>query len=423
MEPINYLPTQQVNPLQNLVQGLQVGSMLSQLRAQNDAQQLQEQYKTDMSDYWNNPSADKLMQMQVKYPQQAEAFKPLLAQMDKNQLIAEQSTGTQVINAIKSNDIATANKILDQAITSGKDQGINTNVFEQVKNNLGTDPKGALAQAQLILFHSMTPEQQEKWASAQAKMEETRQSQELFPSKKTEQEAKAKTAGFETTIKEAEAKIAPQKVQAEYQKVLEDIKTSQLGRELDKQRVQIAAMNAATAKETNGLKRQELQLQLAQKQQDFLQKVQDRQAEGTSSINFIGNAKNALKEILADPSSLSAATGASSFLTYIPGTKVRSMGGKIDQLTNILAAANKDVLKGPTSDKDIAFLRSISANLDKAQNEDEFKKVLFKVNTILDKNEQVISKQYGIKPSGVDAIGGAKAIPDTPPAGSVRRIK
>ena len=99
------------------------------------------------------------------------------------------------------------------------------------------------------------------------------------------------------------------------------------------------------------------------------------------------------------------------------------MAGKIDQLANILAAANKDVLKGPTSDRDILFLKSISANLDRYQDGDEFKKQLYKINSILNKNEQVISQQYGIKPSGIDAIGGARAIPDTPPAGAVRRIK
>lgn len=220
-EPINYMGMfPQVNPMQGLLSGIQVGSALREtgLRTQEIQQKLDQEaaaqkrlelYRTQFADYMADPKFEKLQNLRASFPEQKDAFAPLIEQMDKRQLALEQSSGVQITNALKNNNTELASKIIDESIEAAKNSGLNTMAFEQVKKAMDTDPTAALGLTQWLTMHMMTPEQQEKYAEAQKKLEDLRQSQALFPEKQAQEAIKTQKEGYETAIKAEEAEQAP----------------------------------------------------------------------------------------------------------------------------------------------------------------------------------------------------------------------
>ncbi|MFA5040003.1 MAG: hypothetical protein WC464_00015 [Bdellovibrionales bacterium] len=311
MEPINYMGMlPQVNPMQGLLSGLQAGSALREtglrqqeiqqkLDAEKVAQARTEQYRTMFSDYMADPKFDKLLALQATFPEQEKAFKPLIEQMDKRQLAAEQAAGMQITTALKNNNVELATKILDENIEAAKNSGLDTAAFEQVKNAISADPKAALGLTQWLTMHTMTPEQQEKFAEAQKKLEDLRQSQALFPEKQAQEAIKTKKEGYEATIKQAEAKIAPQKVQADYQKTLAETNKMLQEPEFERQRIAIARQKNAIDRETNDIARQTKQIQLVKMQQDYMDKANEKSSKVYSAYDNLQNSKRTIDQALS----------------------------------------------------------------------------------------------------------------------------
>ena len=87
------------------------------------------------------------------------------------------------------------------------------------------------------------------------------------------------------------------------------------------------------------------------------------------------------------------------WITPLHCSNARAQHGKTEQLKNILALEYLDKLKGPTSDKDIAFLKNIGANLDSLQGDAAWAGELDKVDAALARVDEATRKKYGAPPA------------------------
>ena len=221
MEPINYI-IQQQNPMGSLLQGLQAGAALRQIReqsiAQDEANALKEIFKADFADYQTAPSSDKLLNMQVKYPQMAEAFKPMVAKMDAKQLESELSSTNQVLTAIKSGKPDVALSMLDAHIAAMDNSGIDSSKLKQIRSGIEANPEGAAAMIEFQMANLMGPEKYGKLVEAQGKAGEEARKATLFPEEQAQAAIKTQREGFEAVTKQAEAEAAPEKYKGEAKK-------------------------------------------------------------------------------------------------------------------------------------------------------------------------------------------------------------
>jgi hypothetical protein len=175
-----------------------------------------------------------------------------------------------------------------------------------------------------------------------------------------------------------------------------DIKKIQSDMQVSRMNAQIAAANAAASREGNDLKRQELMLKVDEMRNKRDEAIRDKVNEGQSAFQSLLNTKSLIADILSDEDTLRAAVGTSAWRAAIPGTKSKTVAGKIEQLQNAVAAANLDKIKGAMSDKDIMFLKNIESNLDRYQDEDAFISELNRVARNVDLATDRVAKRYGI---------------------------
>ena len=145
--------------------------------------------------------------------------------------------------------------------------------------------------------------------------------------------------------------------------------------------------SVAASREGNALKREELGIKIAQMKSDRDKATNERAAEAMGAFTTVNETDSLLTDILAKDNRgpLESALGASGWMGWVPGTDARTVTGKIERLSNILASANLDQLKGAMSDKDIMFLKNIGANLDRFQDE---KKAISELERVQRKAQQ-----------------------------------
>lgn len=175
-----------------------------------------------------------------------------------------------------------------------------------------------------------------------------------------------------------------------------DIKKIQSDMQIARMNAQIAAASASASREGNDLKRQELMLKVEDMRTKRDETIRDKISEGQAAFQSLTNTKALIKDILSDEDTLRASVGSSAWRAAIPGTKARTLAGKIEQLRNAVAAGNLDKIKGAMSDKDLAFITNIESNLDRYQNEEAFISEVKRVARNIDLAADRVAKRYGI---------------------------
>jgi hypothetical protein len=252
-------------------------------------------------------------------------------------------------------------------------------------------PESFKTTAGLMLSSAMGPD---KFATTFATLGDQGRAAEKAPSELKKSEADAAKAGSEAKTAAVTAKYADSAAVAELEKKGWDVKALQAEIEYKKQSSRIAAMNAAISREGNDLKRQELKLKIDEAITARDTKVREKVSDYESQRAQLEDGFNLVNEIRNHPG-LGGAIGKSAFMSAIPGTDARTAAGKIEQLSNTLAATNLDKLKGAMSDKDIMFLKNIGSNLDRYQGEEAFKKELAKIEDVFVRNEKMLRKKFG----------------------------
>ena len=385
VQPVNYMAAMPQIDLSQSFAGLgnalgQYGEYQKQQKAEQAAAELKAQYANDVQAYFAKPSASGLSMLTAKYPGQREAFKDIGDRMSAEQKAVELPVMAQAFHAITTGKPDAAKLLVDQQIEGMQNSGMDATKLKMIRSQLDSDPTQVAGLIGLV-GSSIDPD---GWG----KMMGEKRAQELQPDLVRKGAAEAGSAEVKAKFAESEAVLDLEKKGWDIKKIKEDI-------DINKQNARIAAMNASLAREGNELKRQELQMKMDDAIAARDEKVRGKVAEATTAINAVNSTAGVFNDILSDEDTLRAAVGTSAWRGSIPGTKTRSMAGKLEQLQNMMTAENLGLLKGAMSDNDIKFLRNISTNLDRYQDEDSFLSEMKRVGTNLAKAQAQIAKKYG----------------------------
>ena len=385
VQPVNYMAAMPQIDLSQSFAGLgnalgQYGEYQKQQKAEQAAAELKAQYANDVQAYFAKPSASGLSMLTAKYPGQREAFKDIGDRMSAEQKAVELPVMAQAFHAITTGKPDAAKLLVDQQIEGMQNSGMDATKLKMIRSQLDSDPTQVAGLIGLV-GSSIDPD---GWG----KMMGEKRAQELQPDLVRKGAAEAGSAEVKEKFAESEAVLDLEKKGWDIKKIKEDI-------DINKQNARIAAMNASLAREGNALKRQELQMKMDDAIAARDEKVRGKVAEATTAINAVNSTAGVFNDILSDEDTLRAAVGTSAWRGSIPGTKTRSMAGKLEQLQNMMTAENLGLLKGAMSDNDIKFLRNISTNLDRYQDEDSFLSEMNRVGKNLAKAQNQIAKKYG----------------------------
>lgn len=400
---------QQPNITGSLMGGIQAGA---QLRAQQAAQEKAASYSADLQSYLQNPTAQSAAAMMAKYPESQKAISASFDTYDKGQKEDIFKAGTQAYSAIQNGKPEIALDILDQRIAAAENSGQDTSDLMDLKRSLQQDPRGAGAGLALTMS-ALNPDAWSKIAS------ESRASA-MAPSELTASQAKAQKAAVDAKYAESAAVQDLAKGGWEIQKLANDINIS-------RQNSQIAALNAATAREGNSLKREELQLKLQDKVDKRDQTIRDKASKIQTVRSTIDNSVSTIDRILKNPA-LDSVLGSVEGSDYYPSTLVGLLPGTASSDERADALADIETLKSQTFLNKLQEMKDASTtgasglggltekegdklvnsvqSLRTKQSEKQFRENMTEVQRLLLKNRKNLADKYGVP----------DVVPDTPNA-------
>jgi len=393
----------------SLMSGIKAGA---QIGAQRSAIDKQQQYATDLQSYLSNPSPQSAAAMTVKYPEQREAFKQSWDILGKDQQDSQFKSGVQVYSALQNKSPDVAKDILDKQIAAMDNSGQDSTPFKSIRDAIDRNPEGMAAQIGLTLS-ALEPE---KWGKIAGEMRASAKA----PAEQSLAEAKAQKAAVDAKFAESAAVQDLAKGGWEISKLQNDIGIS-------RQNSQIAAMNAATAREGNSLKREALQLKLQEKIDARDAKVNEKVAEVQSSRATIDNMLNTADRVLNTPMSvIGSAAGPISSRAPTLSQDTADFEELVNTLSSQAFMAQIPALKGmgALSNAEGEKLQASLQNLSLRQSPERLVENVKEAQRLIMKSRATLSDKYGVpdvvpdtpasapSPSNIDALlqkyGGAQ---------------
>jgi hypothetical protein len=354
----------------------------SQLMMQAQQQKMeQDAYKRQrFMQVAQNPSARDVEKLMLEFPELPESFGKVYSNMSAREKDESIATTYATVSALEAGNTDAALSLIDEKIEAAKNSNREDLVqqFELARKSIVANPKAAIFPLNGLLYAGMGAD---KYAQAKKTLNQDVRDQELQPLEMRKAEADASKA-------ETDARYAGEKARTD----IENTRSTIEDRKFDQR---IKSMEVALSKETNALKREELQIKIDEARAKKDETARMKTAEADTAISAVRTTQTLLDDVLGDEDTLRAATGAGAWRGSIPGTESRAMAGKLEQLQNALAAENLDRLKGAMSDKDIMFIKNISANLDRYQDEEKLIGELKRVKQVLADAEARTLKKYG----------------------------
>jgi hypothetical protein len=382
----------------SLLGGIQAGR---ELAAQSNARDQAQQYATDLQGYLQSPSASGAAALTAKYPEQREAFKQSWELLNKDQQDEQFRSGVQAYSAIQNGLPDVAKSIVDKQIAAMENSGQDPSAYKSIRDAIDRNPQGVGAQIGLTLS-ALEPD---KWGKIAGEMRESA----MAPSELTESQAKASKAATDAKFAESKAVQDLEKSGWEINKLANDIGISKLNS-------QIAAMNAATARQgndlkgqSNNLKFQELQLKIQDKIAERDAKVGEKVSSVQSGRAAIDNFLNTADKAINTPASVieSAAGTVSSVLpTY--DQDVADFEETIKTLGSQAFLSQVPAMKGlgALTEAEGKKLESSLANLSLRQSPKKITENLKEAQRLMLKARATLSERYGVP----------DVTPDTPAA-------
>lgn len=373
------------SPFEAAVEGMKFGQVYSEGRRAQDAAQAKQaadaQMQADIADAMGDPM--KLAQLGVKYPSLSEPTKRAWEMMDKDKRAAATEEGWAILAALRSGNIDVVKSMLSSKAEAMRNSGNEpmAKAYEDSAKIAEIDPMLA---ADTLSF--LMPSVDDNFSENYERLIK-------LPSVARQEEAKA-------VVAEEEAKAAPQKRVMELEKAGWDIEKIKSDIETNRSNARIYALNAQIARETNQLKREELQGKLMDAERERDKAVAERAYEAENAVKGIETTVQVITDIKKDMDSLRAATGASAWRGSMWGSEARSAAAKIEQLQNSIASVNLDKLKGAMSDKDIMFLKTMAASLDRYQDEDSFLSELNRIEKAMTDALPNVRRKFGMPAAG-----------------------
>ena len=295
-QPYNYqlnLPS----PTENVLGALEVGKGITQIQAgQAQAERaatMKQQLQADLTKLGANPTPAALAQMMVRYPQMSEGFKRTYDALSNEHQQARLDQASRVYAALDAGQPEMAQNVLKEQATAYRNSGMEreAKTLEDLAEMTRISPQTAKTSAGLFLASAMGAD---KFTETFTKLQSERREEAIEPSKLTEAQAKARKAAIDAGFAESEAVTDLQKKGWDIFKIQEDVKIA-------KENSRIAAMKAAADRETNQLKRDNLNLKLEEAMRKRDQDVRGRAAEIESANGNIDNMLNTADRIINTP--------------------------------------------------------------------------------------------------------------------------
>jgi hypothetical protein len=427
-QPFNYLPESTVpNPTQNLISAVATGQGIQQLKAaqvatsQAEANFKQQQaLQADLAKLSENPTPAAIAQMTVKHPQLSEHFKRSYDMLGAEQQKARVGQASEVYAALTAGDNELARERLQSQAKAYENSGMGkeAKTLNDLAELIKLHPETAQTSTALFLSSAMGPE---KFTETFSKLESERRERGIEPSKLTEAQSAARTAATKADFAASEIAVELQKKGWDMYKIQEDVKIA-------KENNRIAALKTGVDKESNDLKRQELQDKLNDAKLKRDQAVRDRVAEVDSARQTIDNSLSTIDRLLLNPgfNDVVGAVEGSSFYPTTAAALVTPFTSSADDRAN--AIADFETIKSQTFLNQLLKLKNESPtgasglgalseeegerlvngvqNMGRKQGEKQARDNLTEVQRLLMKSRKGLVNKFGVPDT----------IPDTPQA-------
>jgi len=402
MDPINYIQNVK-NPFESAIQGYQAGLAIKQQQAaaaQAQAQQqAQLQMQADLGALAMNKNAapGDYVSIMTKYPQLAEQLKAPLASLTEEQKQGKLNDASKIYSALQSGNSDIAKGLLTEQATALRNSGKEGEAknAEAMAQLVELHPDVAKTTAALGLSAIMGPD---KFASTFESLSKTQRETEKAPVELYKMKSEAETARIKAKFAEPEAVMELQTKGWNIKKLESDIISA---RESNR----IAAMNAATNREGNSLKRQEMELKLQEEKGKIQDKLNSKVSEVESARSNIDNLLNTADKLLVHPG-LEKATG--SIASRLPS--FRQDSADFDALMENLDAqaflAQVPQMKGlgALSENEGKKLGAALQSFSTKQNPEQLRTSIKEAQRIMLKARKNLSDKYGVP----------ETVPDTP---------
>jgi hypothetical protein len=399
MDPINYsgsLIGLTQDPAQALMGGLKTGAAVADLQYQSQQRELQQQalqrQQTDLSALMANPNptAQDYANYTMRNPQAADATKQAFTLLDEQRQKQTIGVASKVYSALQAGRADLADQILEaqeQAHANGGNPGDleSTKVLREL---VKTDPKQATQMAGLFLSSAMGSK---NFAGAFGAIGKEARDSEAFPVAQQQAQANLADTKGQTAARETELGYKAQEL------------------EIKRDDTKIKALTAQLGKETNELKKQELQGKLNDAQAARDQKQTDKVAKYQAITSKVDDALDNIARIRNAPG-LEGNFGVRGAIPNIPGTEEADAAAAIENLKGKAFMAAYEGLKGggPITDIEGTKGADAMAALGKSQSKESFLKNLDIMEKILKDNKERMAFETGQVNKGYDAVAIAK---------------
>lgn len=433
VQPIDYT-IDVASPFESTMRGVQAGMAIRKNRLaladeefrQQQAQALQQDLVA-LSEK-ESPTGEDYAQIITRHPELSEHFKRGWDILDATQQQNKLSQASQVYAAMQSDNPEIAKQILQEQANAARNAGMEEEArgAETMLKLIDLDPNTAKTSAALALSSIMGPD---KFSETFSKIGSERRAEELQPAEMTKREADAQSAAVSAKYAEAEAVQDLAKKGWDIKKLANDIQVS-------KDNVRIAAMKANLAKETNMLKRQELQQKIKEAERKRDVALMEKTAELESAYAGIDNSLNTIDRLLQNPE-LDNILGAVEGSSFYPSTLVGIVSPFSDAdrradavadletvqsqafLNNLMEAKSKGATFGSLTEREGERLVGYVKNLSRKQSEAQFRQNMVEMQRLLTKARSNLAKKHGVPtreeaqelPPEEQAL---QAAPDTP---------
>ena len=421
--PINYSVDVQ-SPFEAALGGFKIGAAGAEAQAQRQAQEKAKTYQTGIDAFFSKPAAQRTYSdieplLVGANKQQFDALQAIAKNMSDEKLNSSKRFTGQLLVALEQNP-ETAKTLLNNRIEAETDPQQKL-AFQDALKGIDIAPQKVADQIELLgaatfgkdWYAGITDVRRSRETAAAAPAELRAK---LADADKKETEARVALGTATDDIAKAkalrryeEAKADKEAVQAEFERANQVLGVQQKGATLrkteadiliDKENARIAGLNAAAAKETNDLKRQELKQKIdeATEKRDAIDR--DQRATVANQVADVDNFLNTAARILQTPKNIiESATGpiASRFITT--NQDVADFEALVEALSSQAFIAQIPKIKGTGSlsekegDKLQASLQTLSLKQSPARLEENVKEAV----RLLTKVRENISLKYGVQ--------------------------
>lgn len=363
--------------------------MREQAQQQADAQaQRQAEFGQAFGQAYQSGNSKDLTALIAQYPEQYQQIKEAAGFQDEQKSKAMGSLGLQLNSLISSGNLQGAAGVIAQNQDVLRNAGPGYEP-EGLMKRLAEDPQGLAKQADSFSLLALGPEKYYEVTGNREKLATQQRGQDV------------QIRGQDIQQQEGAAnRINAMNIK---QLTLQD-------KALDRQ---ISAMNTAAANETNDLKRDELRLKIADKQQQLDTTRQELGVQKEKQASVINEALQIAKDLQSNPSLPSAVGTVSTMLPTMSG-ETQDVINKANTLQAMLTAENLKLMTGVLSETDLALLKSLSSgiNITDSGIKGSLKGVKERLKQVQDKLELAQKNAQKTAPAGQPSAATPSAAPD-----------